>query len=111
MQRGGFDLRVAGSTLELHAPISAEAELCKELGPLCVTYGRCSPRFDARVSAPAIVGPGFSLPRARVEVTLTRSCSVLGFDASGVVPLGDRLVFVGSRQDFSVAPIAIAAPL
>lgn len=35
----------------------------------------------------------------------------LGFDASGVVPLGDRLVFVGSRQDFSVAPIAIAAPL
>ncbi len=83
VQRGGFDLRVAGSTLELHAPISAEAELCKELGPLCVTYGRCSPRFDARVSAPAIVGPGFSLPRARVEVTLTRSCSVLGFDATG----------------------------
>ncbi|MCC7385548.1 MAG: hypothetical protein IT384_27110 [Deltaproteobacteria bacterium] len=35
----------------------------------------------------------------------------LGFDASGVAPLGDRLVFVGTRQDFSAAPVAIATPL
>jgi hypothetical protein len=81
--RGGFDVRVVGERLVVSSPINVELEVCKPLGPICISYGSCNPRLLSTVSVPAALDAGYALGRSNVAIQVTRSCSILGIDVGG----------------------------
>jgi hypothetical protein len=104
VDRGSFDVKLAGDRLDVTIPVSVEAEVCKPLGPFCPTYGRCSPRLAAKVSVPALLGADYEIPRSRVSIGVTRGCTIAGFDATPEIrkAAGQQAGMVQSRIDRSI---------
>jgi hypothetical protein len=83
--RGDFAFELEGDHLVVTTPISVEVEVCKPLGPICVTYGSCQPRLQARVRVPLTLGSSYELGKSEVTVGMTQGCVIAGFDATGRV--------------------------
>ncbi len=80
--RGAMDARVNDGALEVTTLANAQIEVCKPLGPFCVTYGRCRPVLATTVSMPALLTPDYSWQHPTSRVEATRGCSIAGFDVT-----------------------------
>jgi hypothetical protein len=85
VRRGKVRLNVEGDRLVVTVPVEVEVELCKPLGPFCPTYGKCSPRLSARASVPTLLGENYEIGRSEVGISLVRSCTIAGIDASSEI--------------------------
>ncbi len=90
VDRGAFHVALDGDKLRVTTPVTAVAEVCKRLGPMCVTYGGCQPQLIADVQVPLVANTDYSLAEAEVKVGVTRGCVVLGVDQTGHVARAAR---------------------
>jgi len=94
--RGGFSVKLVGGDLVVRTPLSVRAQVCKPLGPLCPTYASCSPQLLATARVPMTLGPRLEVGNSRVDVSVTRPCSIAGIDVTS------RMMKVASRQTAKV---------
>ncbi|MCA9630841.1 MAG: DUF4403 family protein [Myxococcales bacterium] len=87
VERSGFAVGLQGERLVVSTPVQADVEVCKRLGPLCVTYGSCQPRLRADVSLPLIVDPQYRLGPSSAKVNVERGCVLqpIGIDQTSRV--------------------------
>jgi len=83
--RGQPALSLKNGALVVDLPISASVEICKPLGPLCPTYGRCQPTLSSRTTLPLEPTEDWKLEGAAVAVSVQTGCSVAGLDATAEV--------------------------
>ncbi len=74
VRRGDFNVRLDADQLVVENPVSVELAVCKPFGPLCPTYGRCSPRLSSSVRVPLLFDGRYQLGASRVDVGVTRGC-------------------------------------
>jgi hypothetical protein len=82
VRRGAFAVGLEGERLVVTTPVTVNAQVCKPIGPFCPTYGSCSPKLQTRASVPLVLGPDYRLGQSEVGITIERSCSIAGFDAT-----------------------------
>jgi hypothetical protein len=80
--RGGFDLNLRGERLLVSTIVKADVDVCKPLGPICFSYGRCTPRLLATASVPLLLGETYDFQKSTVRTQVTRPCVIAGIDAS-----------------------------
>jgi hypothetical protein len=82
--RGDFELTTRDEHVIVTTPVQAAIEVCKPVGPFCPVYGRCSPRFSARVSVPLVLDQGYRIGKSRVDLATTRGCVLdpIGLDVT-----------------------------
>ncbi|MEM1033084.1 MAG: DUF4403 family protein [Myxococcota bacterium] len=83
--RGRPSVRIREEELIVDVPISAAVEICKPLGPLCPTYGRCQPQLSSRTVLNLRPGADWILPPPSLAVTVGSGCTVAGIDATARV--------------------------
>jgi len=83
--RGSPSVTVKDGSLVVDIPISADVEVCKPLGPLCPTYGRCQPKLSSRTTLPLEPKSDWTLEGATVKVTVSQGCRVAGLDVTDEV--------------------------
>lgn len=83
--RGKPVLSVKKGALLVDLPIMASVEICKPLGPICPTYGRCQPTVSSRTTLPLEPTADWKLKGAAVAVSVQTGCSVAGLDATAEV--------------------------
>ncbi|MBX3183083.1 MAG: DUF4403 family protein [Polyangiaceae bacterium] len=103
VDRGAFHVALDGDKLRVTTPVTAVAEVCKRLGPLCVTYGGCQPQLMADVQVPLVANTDYSLGEAEVKVGVTRGCVVLGVDQTGHVARAAREQQARVRRELDAA--------
>ncbi|MCC6213494.1 MAG: DUF4403 family protein [Polyangiaceae bacterium] len=84
VRRGAFSLAARGGAVTVSAPIEADLELCKPVGPFCPTYGTCRPRLVAAAELPLAVRPGYLLGPIAIRHQFVRGCVLdpLGVDVT-----------------------------
>lgn len=92
VRRGKLRLATADSEASATTSVEAEIKVCKPVGPFCVGYGSCSPRFAVRVVQPLPSGPIEQLPPPRIALTPNRGCRIAGMDVT------DRLTQIARQQ-------------
>ncbi|MCA9645446.1 MAG: DUF4403 family protein, partial [Myxococcales bacterium] len=109
VERSGFALGLQGERLVVSTPVTANVEVCKSLGPICVTYGSCQPQMRADVSLPLVVDGQYRLGPSNVKVNVARGCVLqpIGLDQSSQVYKAARQqeAKVKSRIDGSLPKI------
>lgn len=82
--RGDFAVTLSGERLVVATPVSVSIAVCKPLGPICPSYGRCSAELAARASVPLVLDARYELGASRVELATTRGCvlSPIGLDVT-----------------------------
>jgi hypothetical protein len=80
--RGPVTLELKDDCLIANTTIQAQVEVCKELGPFCLTYGRCNPSLLATATLPLLPSPAYTLGGSRVSVSVQQGCILAGFDAT-----------------------------
>lgn len=83
--RGKPVLSVKKGALVVDLPVMASVEICKPLGPICPTYGRCQPTLASRTTLPLEPTSDWKLAGASVAVSVQTGCSVAGLDATAEV--------------------------
>ncbi len=81
IRRGEIDVDVENQQLQVRTPLRGEIEVCKPLGPVCVRYGTCQPRWEARVTLPLTWAEPL---QAQTNVSLTNQCVLkpVGYNAT-----------------------------
>jgi hypothetical protein len=107
VRRSSLRLGLYERRLVVSTDVSAEVEVCKPLGPLCVTYGRCRPGMHARASVPLLLQDDYNLGPSQVDVQVTRPCFIAGFDATPEIRRQARqqAAAVKQRIDASLPPL------
>src|SRR5690606_34028340 len=82
VKRGALDSSVDNGVFHFVTLANAEIEICKPLGPFCVTYGRCQPVLATTVSMPLSLTRDFAWQRATSKVHAERGCRIAGFDVT-----------------------------
>lgn len=87
VERSGFAVGLQGERLVVSTPVLADVEICKSLGPICVTYGTCQPKLRADVSLPLVVDSQYRLGPSSAKVNVERGCVLqpIGLDQSSHV--------------------------
>ncbi len=87
VERSGFAVALQGERLVVSTPVTADVEVCKRLGPLCITYGSCQPKLRADVSLPLVVDRQYRLGPSSVHVKVVQGCVLqpIGLDQSSHV--------------------------
>ncbi len=80
--RGALDASLKNGTLHVTTLANAQIEVCKPLGPFCVTYGRCQPVLATTVSLPLALSADFGYPELSTSVRAQRGCQIAGFDVT-----------------------------
>jgi hypothetical protein len=96
--RGPLSIDLRNDRLVTTTRIRAQVDVCKELGPFCVTYGHCTPSLLATASVPVLPGPDYSLGPTEVSVTVEQGCSIAGYDATPEVERLARQQATFARQ-------------
>ena len=74
--RGGFGFALKDDALLVSTPINANISVCKPLGPLCPTYGRCSPRMTATARVPLLLSSQYTLGPSQVSISTQKGCTL-----------------------------------
>lgn len=82
VRRGRLGVKLESDRLIASVPVSVEVEVCKPIGPFCPVYGRCSPRLAAIASVPLLLGEDYEIGQSKVGVSVVRSCTIAGIDAT-----------------------------
>ncbi|MGE3674052.1 MAG: DUF4403 family protein [Polyangiaceae bacterium] len=87
VERSGFAVGLQGERLVVSTPVTADVQVCKSLGPICVTYGSCQPKLRADVSLPLVVDSQYRLGPSSAKVNVERGCILqpIGLDQSSHV--------------------------
>ncbi len=81
VDRGPFELGLAGDRLTLSVDLSGSARLCKPLGGLaCVPYASCDPLARGRAEVSLVLGDDLRVPGSRVEIPITRRCTLTALE-------------------------------
>lgn len=80
--RGALDTALKDGTFLVTTLANAQIEVCKPLGPFCVTYGRCQPVLATTVSLPLALGADYDYPPLSTSVRAERGCQIAGFDVT-----------------------------
>ncbi len=109
VSRGPFAFALRDDRLVLSTPVTARVSVCKPLGPLCPTYGRCSPRLTTTAKVPLMVDTSYALAKPKVSYTIDAGCSIVGVNVTSKIrELADsRMVAV--RQQIAKAMPDVAS--
>lgn len=80
--RGALDANLQGGTFHVTTLANAQIEVCKPIGPFCVTYGRCQPVLATTVSLPLALSADYGYPPITSSVRAQRGCQIAGFDVT-----------------------------
>lgn len=80
--RGALDSSVRNGTFHVTTLANAQIEVCKPLGPFCVTYGRCQPVLATTVSLPLALNADYGFQPLGTSVRAERGCQIAGFDVT-----------------------------
>lgn len=80
--RGALDSSLTSGTFQVTTLANAQIEVCKPLGPFCVTYGRCQPVLATTVSLPLELSADYGYPPLSTSVRAERGCQIAGFDVT-----------------------------
>ncbi|HEU5074120.1 MAG TPA: DUF4403 family protein [Polyangiaceae bacterium] len=80
--RGALDSSVRDGTFYVTTLANAQIEVCKPLGPFCVTYGRCQPVLATTVSLPLALNADYGFQSLSTNVRAERGCQIAGFDVT-----------------------------
>lgn len=105
--RGSVDSSIADGAFHVTTLANASIEICKPLGPFCVTYGRCQPVLATTVSLPFFLDEDFGWPDLTASVRAERGCSIMGFDVTPRLTsiARDNLGGVRQRIEQSLPPV------
>lgn len=101
VRRGAIDVDLQGENLLVETTVTATAQVCKPLGPICPVYGRCHPQFLATVEQPLLLDSGYSISEPKVAVSLIRGCTIVGFDASAELRRRAQAEAAGIRREIA----------
>lgn len=91
--RGGFAFALKDDRLLVTTPIAVSVSICKPLGPICPTYGRCSPRLSAVASVPLTLGSNYQLAEPALSYGISEGCNIAGLDqTSRIRSLADKQI-------------------
>lgn len=96
VRRGDLNVAIERNNLVVSTPLQGNVQVCKPIGPICVRYGACTPRWVAQISVPL---QWTSPLRATTRVELTNRCVLkpVGYNATG------RLKKITSEQEAKIA--------
>lgn len=80
--RGSMDSTLRDGTFAVTTLAKAEIEVCKPLGPFCVTYGRCQPVLATTVALPLSLTDDYAWKPLSTSVRAERGCQIAGFDVT-----------------------------
>jgi hypothetical protein len=80
--RGAIDSSLRDGTFHVTTLANASIEVCKPLGPFCVTYGRCQPVLATTVSLPLALNGDYSYKPLTTSLRAERGCQIAGFDVT-----------------------------
>ena len=80
--KGGLDSSLRDGKFHVTTIANAQIEVCKPLGPFCVTYGRCQPVLATTVSLPLALKSDYGYPPLSTSVRAERGCQIAGFDVT-----------------------------
>lgn len=80
--RGALDSSLKSGTFYVTTLANAQIEVCKPIGPFCVTYGRCQPVLATTVSLPLALRADYGYPPLSTSVRAERGCQIAGFDVT-----------------------------
>jgi len=105
--RGALDSSVRDGTFHVTTLANAQIEVCKPLGPFCVTYGRCQPVLATTVSLPLLLGSDFGYQPLSTSVRAERGCQIAGFDVTSRLTsiARDNLSAIEQRIERQMPPI------
>lgn len=81
VRRGRVSLDAGEHGFSLRVPVDIDLSVCKPLGSLCITYGRCAPSYDITATVPAGLRSNGELPEVHLARTLRRGCTI-GIDVT-----------------------------
>jgi hypothetical protein len=82
VHRGAFGFDLAGSSLVVSTPVTADVSLCKPIAGFCPVLGRCSPNLSVTATVPLVLDESCRIGKTEVRTELVRGCRILGFDVS-----------------------------
>lgn len=80
--RGSMDSTLREGTFAVTTLANANIEVCKPLGPFCVTYGRCQPVLATTVALPLSLTKDYAWKPLSTSVRAERGCQIAGFDVT-----------------------------
>ena len=83
--RGSFGFALKDDRLVVSTPIAAKVSVCKPLGPLCPTYGRCAPKMMASASVPLLLDEAYRLGKPTVGYGISEGCSIVGMNVTSKI--------------------------
>ncbi len=99
VSRGAFRLGLKNGALVVSTPVSANIEVCKPLGPFCVRYGQCRPKFLTSFQVPLSLSEDYAIARTQSSVDVIQRCTIAGFDVTSRLLQEARAQVLGvSRQ-------------
>ncbi len=103
--RGGFSFGLKNERLLVTTPVSVAVAICKPLGPICPTYGRCSPRLGVTVAVPLALGADYQLAKSVAFYNVQQGCSIAGMDqTSRIRKMADAQMASVNRRIQSAVP-------
>lgn len=97
VRRGAPRFSADGETLRVDVPVSADIEVCKPLGGVCLRYGQCSPEFLASFTTVAHPDARGAWPAPRASIRATKRC-VIGLDVTEELTARARGELVGVER-------------
>lgn len=85
VSRGGFSFGVKGDRLLVSTPVHVNVSVCKPFGPLCPTYGRCTPKLSATASVPLALGSDYRIDKSAASYSIVEGCSIVGMDVTSKI--------------------------
>ena len=80
--RGTIDSSLRDGAFHVTTLANASIEVCKPLGPFCVTYGRCQPVLATTVSLPLALNDDYGYKPVTTTLRAERGCQIAGFDVT-----------------------------
>lgn len=80
--RGTIDSSLRDGAFHVTTLANASIEVCKPLGPFCVTYGRCQPVLATTVSLPLALNDDYGYKPLTTSLRAERGCQIAGFDVT-----------------------------
>ncbi len=99
VNREGFRVGATQEGIEVTTRLLGDIDVCKPVGPFCVAYGSCDPRWAVNVKVPTDFDQDLSL-RVRTSVDVTKGCVLrpVGYDATSEIERITRQQVRGVRQ-------------